>query len=66
MANTNSVLYQLIEMRMGVKLTDFVPMRRGEGASWETIARDVVAASGQVLTSETLRLWFAESERQSA
>jgi hypothetical protein len=65
MANTNSVLYQLIEMRMGVKLVDYVGLRRGEGASWETIARDVVAASGQVLTSETLRLWFVESERQS-
>ena len=62
----HSPLYQLIEIRMGVTLADYVSMRRAAAASWETIARDVVAESGQILTSETLRLWFGEAERQSA
>lgn len=62
----NSPLYQLIEIRMGVNLADYVSTRRGEGASWDTIGREIVAASGQILNGETLRMWFVEAERQTA
>jgi hypothetical protein len=63
---TRSVLYQLIEDRLGCSLEVLVADARPERASWASIAADIHKRTGVEINQETLRLWFAEAERQSA
>lgn len=39
-------------------LDDFVTIRRDAGASWHRIALDLHAATGTLVTGETLRSWY--------
>ena len=63
---TRSVLYQLIEDRLGCSLESLVADARPVRASWASIAADIHKRTGVEINQETLRLWFAEAERQSA
>ena len=61
-----SPLYQLIEDRLGLSLEGLVAEARPRRMTWAEIAADIRQRTGVDLSQETLRLWFAETERQSA
>ena len=64
-----SPLYQLVEARLGGSLEDLVTEARPPRvprATWAEIAAQIGEKTGIELSGETLRLWFVESERQSA
>lgn len=60
--------YLLIEERLGRPLARYVSNARGAEArpktSWHQIALSIHSATGVAVTSETLRTWFAEAERE--
>jgi hypothetical protein len=53
-----SNLYRLVEGILGTPLADYVSARRATD-SWRTMARDLTERTGQNVTHETLRGWFA-------
>lgn len=56
---------QLIEDRLGRPLADFVAERHRpyvHGSGWRRIAADVQAATGVVVSHETLRAWFCAED----
>lgn len=59
-----TVLYELLEHRLGTSLADFVAERRGESirppASWRAIATELTQRTGVYVTHASLRLWFAD------
>ena len=66
---THSPLYELIESRINGDLAEFVKARRPITQTWLTwpeIAAEIARTTGVIVTDETLRRWFAETERQSA
>lgn len=54
-------LKQLIEIRLGEPITDFISRRR-PGKSWRQIADEVGDKAGVAVTHETLRGWANETE----
>jgi len=52
--------YQLIEARLGKDLRRYVAARRRGGRSWPAIALSLHDATGMVVSSESLRLWFRD------
>lgn len=54
-----SVLYQLVEARLGGSLVEYVAERRAN-TSWRTMAAEISESTGVAVNHETLRLWFAD------
>lgn len=54
-----SVLYQLVEARLGGSLVEYVAERRAT-TSWRAMAADLTERAGVQITYETLRGWFAD------
>lgn len=52
-------LYRLVEARLGRSLDDYVAERRA-GMSWRAMAADLTERTGETVTYETLRSWFAD------
>lgn len=54
-------LYRLVEARLGGEgsLARYVEERRAS-TSWRTMAADLTERTGESVTHETLRLWFAD------
>lgn len=54
-------LYRLVEARLGGEgsLTQYVEERRAT-TSWRAMAVDLSERTGESVTYETLRLWFAD------
>jgi hypothetical protein len=52
--------YQLIQVRMGRDLAQWVEAQREDGKSWRAIAADAAAVTGVPVSHETFRAWFAE------
>jgi hypothetical protein len=50
---------QLLELKLGRELGDFVTKARDHGDSWRTIARDLHLATGLAVSDESLRQWFS-------
>lgn len=55
-----SPLYRLIESKLGESLPDFVAARRLPTKSWREIADEIHDITGETVTGEGVRLWFAE------
>jgi len=56
-----SRLYRLIESQLdGASLPDFVAQRRPPSKSWREIADEIRELTGETVSEETLRLWFAD------
>lgn len=64
--STTSRTYLLIEERLDSTLADFVDRARASGDSWNTIARNLLAATSVSVTSETLRMWFPNAAKANA
>lgn len=59
-----SSLYQALDALLGEEaLADFIGIRRGYGASWRRIAKDLSEKTGVEIKHETVRGWFEASER---
>lgn len=54
--------YLLIEERLGTDLAQYAADRRRDGATWAEISFDLGTRTKVIVTSETLRIWFAETE----
>ncbi len=54
-----SPLYQLIEAKLEGTLADFVAARYGK-QSWIAMAAELADVTGQDVSDETLRRWFAD------
>jgi hypothetical protein len=54
-----SLLYQLIEAKLDGTLADFVAARRAT-QPWAAIAEELTNLTGQDVSDETLRRWFAD------
>lgn len=56
--------HQLADVHLGDKgpLETFVALRRGQGLSWRSVARDLYIATDHRtnVTGETLRAWFPQ------
>lgn len=53
---------RLIEMQIVGTLSDYVMTRRAAGKSWRQITLDIRDDTGEDVSFETLRGWFADSE----
>lgn len=53
-------LAELAEHKLGRSLEQFVRIRLAEGIGWRRISDELFAASGQRVSHESLRSWFAE------
>jgi hypothetical protein len=53
-----SALYRLIDAKLPGTFEEFVAARRPE-KSWQTIAEDIAEATGEKVTKQVLRNWFA-------
>ena len=54
-----SVLYRLIDSKLDGRLDEFVASRR-PAMSWQEIADEIRATTGERPTRETVRLWYAD------
>ena len=54
--------FQLVQLRLGRDLTQYVTLRRADQESWRTIAADLTSISGVSVSHETLRTWFDDEE----
>lgn len=59
-------MYRLIEMKLDEPLTDFVaarrlPTRQLPAKSWQEIADEIEQRTGETITGEAMRRWFADS-----
>lgn len=52
-------LYRLVEARLGKPLSEYVAERRAT-TSWRAMAADLTEKTGESVTYETLRGWFAD------
>jgi len=52
--------YQLLQVRLGRDLAEWVAAKRKDGESWRAIASDATAITGLPVSHETFRAWFAE------
>jgi len=57
--SNRSPKFLLIEDRLGSNLADLIRQRRGDDVSFETIARDLWAATGVAVTAQTVANWDA-------
>lgn len=55
---TRSAKYQLIELRLGRDLEQWVTDRAADGTGCRPIARDLSRMTGMHLSHDTLRVWF--------
>ena len=60
-----SATQQLVELKLGGGLEDFIRSRRISGRSWRLVARDVYEATGIDVTYETLRAWYPDEQAAS-
>ena len=60
-----SATQQLVELKLGGGLEDFIRSRRTSGRSWRLVARDVYEATGIDVTYETLRAWYPDEQAAS-
>lgn len=51
---------ELLELRLGSLLSEYVRERRARGAGWRPIADDLRQATGVEVSWETLRSWYPE------
>jgi hypothetical protein len=58
--NKRSATYQLVEIKLGRDPSEYLRGLRAAGKSWQMIAFDLYDATGQRVTTETLRAWGAE------
>jgi hypothetical protein len=54
-----TALYRLVEKSLGEPLVDYVAARRAT-TSWRAMAADLSERTGEKVTYETLRGWFAD------
>lgn len=57
---------RLLDLNLGGKLDEFVAERRAAGASWTTISFDLLQATGERVSDESLRTWFADLPTEAA
>jgi hypothetical protein len=57
-----SPLYRLIESKLDEPLTDFVAARRLPTKSWREIADEIYERTGETVTGERIRQWFADAD----
>lgn len=55
-------LYRLVEAGLGGSLVEYVAERRAT-MSWRAMAADLTERTGENVTYETLRAWFADRVR---
>lgn len=61
MSEAPTRLYGLIEERLdGTTLADFIASRRQRCVSWRRIAHELSEQTGVAVSSEAVRLWFAD------
>lgn len=58
-----TVYYRLIDEKLGGKFDEFVAEHRAT-LSWDEIAEAIFASTGETVTRETLRAWFAGRLRE--
>ncbi len=61
-----TALYQLIQVRLGRDLGDYIATARTEGRSLRRIAADLHAVTGQPVTYEAIRQWEQRAETGTA
>lgn len=61
-----SPLYRLIESKLEEPLTDFVAARRLPTKSWREIADEIRERTGEQVTGERVRQWFADTDAPAA
>jgi hypothetical protein len=54
-----TAMRQLVEHKLGRDLATYVRVRQAEGLGWRRIAADLTRDTGQPISHETLRSWFA-------
>jgi hypothetical protein len=52
-------LQRLVTAKLGRDLAQYVRIRQAEGLGWRRIAADLTRDTGQPISHETLRSWFA-------
>lgn len=57
---TRSAKYQLLQVRLGRDLKDYVAERAKDGTGTRPIARDLTSITGIPVSYEALRNWFPE------
>lgn len=58
--------FELVQVRLGRDLVQYVNGRRDARDSWRTIAADLSAITGVAVSYETLRTWFDDSTEAAA
>lgn len=53
-------LSRLIEKTLGVNLREYVILLRSSGKDWRSIAADLTERTGEPVSHETVRSWFAD------
>lgn len=61
-----TALYQLIQIRLGRDLGDYIATARTEGRSLRRIAADLHAVTGHSVTYEAIRQWEQRTEAGAA
>jgi len=54
--------FQLVQLRLGRDLTQYVNGRRAAQESWRAIAADLSSITDVRISYETLRTWFEDEE----
>lgn len=54
-----TIKQQLVEMKLGRDLSQYVRIRQAEGLGWRRIADDLKRDTGILVSHEALRSWFA-------
>lgn len=56
---------QLVDIKLGGGLDEFVTTRRAAGLSWRLVARELWIRTGIDITYETLRSWYPQDRAAS-
>jgi hypothetical protein len=60
MAATLTPTQELIQIRLGQDLAEYVATKRAEGLGWRRIAYAISDRTHMVVSHETLRAWYGE------
>lgn len=58
-----SAKYELLQVRLGRSLAEYLQAARADGRDWRTIASDLTTLTGVSVSYETLRSWAPEPTR---
>ena len=61
-----TLLAQMIEMKLGVDLRTYVITARHRGDDWRSIARDLTDRTGTSVSYEAVRSWFSDEASQAS